>query len=183
MWELNHNLKKEIKYFYEEMYNPELFYAEQVVKKRTDITGEEQLLASRIRKAFNGVTCINSKRVLYGAYVYDDFRDTVASKAFFNWLAKQEERYNWQAIPASQILAFDVCLTYLEAESFRFLAPAYMCFSLEYEPNDPVDSWLYFFEIRDNSNQDYVEKYYELFTEDQRHCTQDCINLWRKNCK
>lgn len=178
MFGLNHDLKKEIKFFYEEMYNPELLYAETVLKKRSDITPEEQLLASRIRKAFSGVTSINAKRVLYGAFAFDDLYDSGASEAFFNWLAKQEERYDWQAIPPAQILALNVCLTYLEAESFRFLAPAYMCFSLEYEPSYPVASWLSFFGVID-SNPGYAEDYYDLFTDEQRQCTQDCINLWR----
>jgi len=179
---LKHNLKEEKKYFYEEELNPDLIRAEKVVKKRTNIRPEELLLSARIRKAFNNVTCPNTRQVLYGGYLYDDYYGKEASVDFYNWLAKKEERNNWEAISPIHLFACDVCLTYLDAESFRFLAPAYMCFSLEYEPDYPVESWLFFFGIR--SNSDYADNYYDyydLFTEEQRQCTQDCMDLWRKD--
>lgn len=182
MYGLN-TLEDEIDFFKNQMLGEDLAFYNNCVKRKKHIGLLEQELVKHIHRAFKGVTCHHTKRVLYASYMHDSFHSEVASNHFYEWLWSQEERDNWGNIPVVTLYACADALAHLEPESFRFLAPAFMCCNLEYEAIANDKEWGCYFSFTANKPDDRWKQgiiaNYSLFTTEQRYCMQVWIDYWK----
>ncbi len=91
------------------------------------VTAEIEVLLAEIEEVFGDVTdegapnLALSGEALDGPYFPEMLRI----------LSRNEIRGDWRDIPHCLLFACDCCLSFVDAPAYRFLLPAYMCFSLK----------------------------------------------------
>ncbi len=145
-------------------------------------------LKNEIRKAFRAVTCRNEPKVFYGLLA-EEYGGKMYSSEMYQYLAKKEERGDWQKIDARLIAAVYDVLWGASGDAFRFLAPAYMMCSLEWciGDNNIEINWLGAFgpfvtpkTIMKYETDSFYEEKYKYFSERQKEVTCLWMSYWRE---
>lgn len=178
-----HSLEEEIACFHRDL-NENFDWYKLHIRLKNNLTQEDKDLLNEINCAFEGVTCFEEKNVLYGSHLLDDYGEGFASPEFYLWLEEREERSNWRDIPILHLFSCETALGFAPKEAFHFLAPAYMCAGLQYEPKWPQENWVGYFcynaSYQSSSRKERLAEFYQLFTPEQKKCIEKWVDRWRK---
>ncbi len=139
------------------------------------LSKEEEGLRKRILKAFKGVTC-QQERAWLECEAWDDY---LTDPQLLGTLRAREERRNWAALPPELLLACDCAPYHAGPEAFRFLLPAYMLLSLDYESpwiNDMLFAPFGVSKQKRASGGEWMQEKYSLLNNAQRSTVEQWMN-------
>ncbi len=140
---------------------------------RRQLSEDEAALRKRILKAFKGVTC-KEERALLECYAWDDYLN---DPQLLTALRALEERRDWVALPPELLLVCADGRYHAGPEAFRFILPAYMLLSLDYDSEWMTDLFFYAF---GSTGSSWKQEQYSLLSAEQRATVEQWVDSLRQ---
>ncbi len=146
---------------------------------RRQCSAEEDALRQRICKAFKGVIC-QKERALVECYSWDDY---LTDPKLLARIRAQEERRNWAALPPDLLLACADGRYHAGPEAFRFILPAYMLLSLDYDATWMDSVFFYAFGTSKKKRSlggEWQREQFSLLNSEQRATVEQWVDYLRQ---